>query len=542
VLGAWLGKALLGWPSFGPTINGIRDAAQFVSTMAYLSIAGILLGYVAGCSAAGVFFFIGHFKRRGDTSLGPAATDDQEYPDASSFDRLWQRVRNAIGILSPWQPDRPWREAINVFVLVAVLLGLALPYVISGWQLQVAAAFATIALAMGFWWSGTRLAGWTVATPLVCVSALGGLGPAAFIRQLYVAGQRLGNWVPPSVFWIITILAGVGIGLTAAALCGWLRWLVTSRHNARRSGWTRVALGLLTASAVAALYAALILWAHHHSQLPQQRAFALVEQRRGGVWSAGGRRWLGASGIWLNNSRVTDADLEQLRVFSSITSLEISGTRITDRGLVHLESFPFLRDLFVADTRVSDVGLAHLSGLRRLTHLSLERTRVKGPGLSHLAQLPSLRWLSLCGTRLTDEDIAQLSGMASLTALRLADTDVTDRGLERMKDLPQLGNLELRNCAVTDEGLLVLKRFPLLNLDLQGTRISDAGLTHFQGMSLLRELSLQDTQVSDAGLIRLSRLPSLQKLNLRGTRVTEEGIADLAQRMPSCIIESDFWE
>ena len=43
-------------------------------------------------------------------------------------------------------------------------------------------------------------------------------------------------------------------------------------------------------------------------------------------------------------------------------------------------------------------------------------------------------------------------------------------------------------------------------LDLDGTRVSDAGLAHLQGLTKLSRLNLGGTRVSDAGLVHLEKL------------------------------------
>ena len=62
-------------------------------------------------------------------------------------------------------------------------------------------------------------------------------------------------------------------------------------------------------------------------------------------------------------------------------------------------------------------------------------------------------------------------------------------------------------------------------LDLDGTRITDSGLSHLGGMKGLRSLSLGRTRTTDGGLEQLQRqmLPDLENLWLHGTRVTDGG-------------------
>ena len=64
-------------------------------------------------------------------------------------------------------------------------------------------------------------------------------------------------------------------------------------------------------------------------------------------------------------------------------------------------------------------------------------------------------------------------------------------------------------------------------VDLYGTQITDAGLTHLTGLPALQFLGLGSTEVADAGLTHLMGLPALETLNLDGTQVTDVGLTHL---------------
>jgi hypothetical protein len=64
-------------------------------------------------------------------------------------------------------------------------------------------------------------------------------------------------------------------------------------------------------------------------------------------------------------------------------------------------------------------------------------------------------------------------------------------------------------------------------LNLEGSRITDAGMATVGGLKNLSVLHLERTQISDAGLAPLAGLASLQYLNVYGTPVTDAGLAHL---------------
>ena len=60
-------------------------------------------------------------------------------------------------------------------------------------------------------------------------------------------------------------------------------------------------------------------------------------------------------------------------------------------------------------------------------------------------------------------------------------------------------------------------------------------------LSQLRRLDLENTKVTDAGLEHLKGLNQLHALSLYGTRVTEAGANKLRKALPRNGISRDFW-
>ncbi len=76
-----------------------------------------------------------------------------------------------------------------------------------------------------------------------------------------------------------------------------------------------------------------------------------------------------------------------------------------------------------------------------------------------------------------------------------------------------------------------------VRIDLGGTRITDIGLEHVEGLTNLQILTLGGTCVSDAGLEHLTGLTNLESLYLNQTSVTPEGVKRLQEALPNCKIE-----
>jgi serine/threonine protein kinase len=139
-----------------------------------------------------------------------------------------------------------------------------------------------------------------------------------------------------------------------------------------------------------------------------------------------------------------------------------------------------------------------------------------------------------CGGTYTDKpngllaDLTPLGGMnlAALTRLNLDNTKMTDAGMVYFKDCKNLTHLSLERTLVTDAGLAHLKDCKTLtSLDLGSTRVSDAGLTHFKDCKALTVLYLHWTNVGDVGLVHFKDCKDLTDLSLASTKLSDVGLA-----------------
>ena len=68
----------------------------------------------------------------------------------------------------------------------------------------------------------------------------------------------------------------------------------------------------------------------------------------------------------------------------------------------------------------------------------------------------------------------------------------------------------------------------ITSINLEGTKITDAGLKELAKLQKLERLFLCHTQITDAGLKELTKLKNLKKLSLEGTQITDAGLKELA--------------
>jgi hypothetical protein len=91
-----------------------------------------------------------------------------------------------------------------------------------------------------------------------------------------------------------------------------------------------------------------------------------------------------------------------------------------------------IEKIVLNETRVGDAELGQLRGLNHLASLSLYRTDVGDPGMEQIADIKSLTELELSYTRITDDGLRKLTGLKNLRKLFIRGTNqsVTNGGVK----------------------------------------------------------------------------------------------------------------
>lgn len=76
----------------------------------------------------------------------------------------------------------------------------------------------------------------------------------------------------------------------------------------------------------------------------------------------------------------------------------------------------------------------------------------------------------------------------------------------------------------------------ITRLQLQNTRVTDAGLAALEGMTNIASINLEGTAISDKGLDTLKNISNLKCVFAAGTRVTEDGSLALKRAVPGVIV------
>ena len=149
--------------------------------------------------------------------------------------------------------------------------------------------------------------------------------------------------------------------------------------------------------------------------------------------------------------------------------------------------------------------------------------------------------VSFSDAKFDDRALASLAASYGdrIGALHLWNTGVTDDGLKHLKQFRNLTTLSLasptpiwingkRVIPITDAGMANLDLRNVVNLNLDGLPITDAGLKSLPDLPALRSLQLTGTQIEGPGLSRIAAFRNLEHLSLNGSTVTDDGLRHLA--------------
>lgn len=75
-----------------------------------------------------------------------------------------------------------------------------------------------------------------------------------------------------------------------------------------------------------------------------------------------------------------------------------------------------------------------------------------------------------------------------------------------------------------------------MQLYLDGSRVTDAGLAYLGPLTLLSVVNLNDTAITDAGPQRLANPPQVRRVYLSRAPVTDAGVHQLGNALPGARI------
>ena len=184
---------------------------------------------------------------------------------------------------------------------------------------------------------------------------------------------------------------------------------------------------------------------------------------------------------------------------------------------------PRLDTLSIFNCDANDECISSLANLKELRELYLGNNAVTSAIGPHLSNLPKLRRVNLAGTKIDDACLRDLSKISTLTSLGLGRTKISERGLSYLVGL-DLKSVGLQETKIGDKACGIIVRFPCLySLHLDGTNITNEGVSKLESLKKLGDLSLRNTRIDDGCVEVLLKMKQIRSLDILGTRISEQG-------------------
>ncbi len=139
--------------------------------------------------------------------------------------------------------------------------------------------------------------------------------------------------------------------------------------------------------------------------------------------------------------------------------------------------------------------------------------------------------LDVNATSITDAGLGLLNAAPNLNKLMLNDCDVDNNSMKILgaQGLRNLQELNLHSTRVGDEGVGHIRTFPISNLNLSDTVITDECMNHLKAMKALQVVNFDYSGIGNEGIKALKDMPNLRSVSLKGTSITDDAVADLAK-------------
>jgi hypothetical protein len=143
----------------------------------------------------------------------------------------------------------------------------------------------------------------------------------------------------------------------------------------------------------------------------------------------------------------------------------------------------------------------------------------------------------------TDDTLARIAAIPKVESLSLTSDKITDRGMALLATIPELESLAVESRNVTAAGYEPLRAMKLMMLVLgrdkrSGQNVDDSFMPVIAKLTQVQYLYLDGTRITDAGLTQLHGATALREIGLTQTEVTAKGIEDLKAALPNCRV---FW-
>lgn len=214
-----------------------------------------------------------------------------------------------------------------------------------------------------------------------------------------------------------------------------------------------------------------------------------------------------------NNGKITiegfqsnnDKDLQKLRQYQHIESLEIGGSACEGYGLKFLKGTTTISNIDMHGDYPTAVGLAAVADVDGLKGLSLnDCDEMQDSNLAILAQSETLEQLSFGGELLTEGSFKYLKTYPALQSVSLDEFKVTTAGMSELLKIPKLQSLNFNECKLGPGVLEQLSKIekPLFNFELSSDyEITNAIVTQLE-KAKTRNITLRDVTTTGSTFAR----------------------------------------
>lgn len=205
--------------------------------------------------------------------------------------------------------------------------------------------------------------------------------------------------------------------------------------------------------------------------------------------------------INLNNTQITDDDVETLAQNRSIAGFNLSNTPIHHKAISALANRQGIMTLELANDNLGDDDVELLT-----------------------SQQPFLNHLNLSGNHLTQKSANILASDKNLNMLDVNNISFGDSGVKAIASNERIYALGVENTGITDAAAASLSVMPSLHvLYISHNQISDNGMTLLAGINTLTGLFASHNNIHDAGAIALSK-SHLEWLDVSYNSIGEQGL------------------
>ncbi len=158
----------------------------------------------------------------------------------------------------------------------------------------------------------------------------------------------------------------------------------------------------------------------------------------------------------------------------------------------------------------TDDGLVHVAQFLRCygTVLLLSYLDIFSGMFQELKQdiFKKVEEVDLKGTFFEEEDLINLKYLPNLVELNLDGTNITECGLEFLGEASCLELLSLNDTNIDDNGIFSIMKMPLVILSLRNTNVTNDSIKYLCKMNMLQEIDIRGTQIDSRGVAKLKSI------------------------------------